>query len=82
MPKSLLSRQRAQAGQMRKLLEEPLICEDFQKNGRKGYKNNREVFVLLLPAQLAPLVWRPQREPTRKPKTVAAFQENSRRFED
>jgi site-specific DNA recombinase len=53
--KNLLGRHPAQARQMlRKLLEEPLMCEAFEENGRKGYKvTGRGSYLRLLPSQLA-----------------------------
>jgi hypothetical protein len=53
--KSLLGRQRAQARQiLRKHLEQPLICEAFEKNGKKGYKvTGKGSYSRLLPSQLA-----------------------------
>ncbi len=53
--KNLLGRHPAQARQMlRKLLEEPLMCEPFEENGRKGYKvTGRGSYLRLLPSQLA-----------------------------
>jgi hypothetical protein len=62
--KSLLRRQRTQARQiLRKLLEQPLICEAFEENGKKGYKvTGRGSYCRLLPSQLAaPCVVSPTR---------------------
>ena len=52
--KNLLGRHPAQARQMlRKLLEEPLMCEAFEENGRKGYKvTGKGSYLRLLPSQL------------------------------
>ncbi len=49
--KNLLGRHKAQARQMlKKLLEEPLMCEAFEENGRKGYKvTGKGSYLRLLP---------------------------------
>lgn len=53
--KTLLGHQRTQARQiLRKLLDEPLICEAFEQNGRRGYKvTGKGSYLKLLPGQLA-----------------------------
>ena len=53
--KSLLGRHRTKARQiLRKLLEQPLVCEAFEENGKKGYKmTGRGSYFRLLPNQLA-----------------------------
>jgi hypothetical protein len=55
--KNRLYRHHAQARQMlRKLLEEPLICEAFDENGRKGYKvTGKGSYLKLLPNLLTTL---------------------------
>ncbi|MCC2643209.1 MAG: hypothetical protein K0S45_3622 [Nitrospira sp.] len=62
--KNLLGRHPAQARQMlRKLLEEPLMCEPFEENGRKGYKVTGEDLTCdSYQVSLLPLVWCPQRD--------------------
>lgn len=62
--KNLLSRHRAEARQMlRKLLEEPLMCEAFEENGQKGYKSPGRVLTSdSCRLSLSPFVWCPQRD--------------------
>ncbi len=53
--KSLLRRHRGQTRQiLRKLLEEPLFCEAFDEDGRRGYRvTGKGSYLKFLPSQLA-----------------------------
>ncbi len=74
--KNLLGRHPAQARQMlRTLLEEPLLCEAFEENGRKGYKvTGKGSYLRLYQVSLPPLVWCPQRDLPKGERRVCAFQ--------